>query len=84
MNILEEENHIKDGLSRIVVEIIKREWPQHWRDMLAELDTLSRQGVRRGLVHRQTLELPSGGVLAAALSVRQSVRCSCDEQSAPV
>ncbi|XP_063094880.1 exportin-5 isoform X2 [Cavia porcellus] len=44
MNILEEENHIKDGLSRIVVEIIKREWPQHWRDMLAELDTLSRQG----------------------------------------
>ncbi|XP_008827287.2 exportin-5 [Nannospalax galili] len=44
LNILEEENHIKDVLSRIVVEMIKREWPQHWPDMLMELDTLSRQG----------------------------------------
>lgn len=45
LSILEEENHIKDVLSRIVVEMIKREWPQHWPDMLMELDTLSRQGV---------------------------------------
>ena len=45
LNILEEENHIKDVLSRIVVEMIKREWPQHWPDMLVELDTLSKQGV---------------------------------------
>jgi len=44
LNILEEENHIKDVLSRIVVEMIKREWPQHWPDMLIELDTLSKQG----------------------------------------
>ncbi|XP_016046920.1 exportin-5 [Erinaceus europaeus] len=44
LNILEEENHIKDVLSRIVVEMIKREWPQHWNDMLVELDTLSKQG----------------------------------------
>ncbi|KAF4013420.1 hypothetical protein G4228_004859 [Cervus hanglu yarkandensis] len=44
LNILEEENHIKDVLSRIVVEMIKREWPQHWPDMLVELDTLSKQG----------------------------------------
>ncbi|XP_033000415.1 exportin-5 [Lacerta agilis] len=43
-NILEEESHIKDVLSRIVVEMIKREWPQHWPDMLNELDTLSKQG----------------------------------------
>ncbi|KAL8185702.1 UNVERIFIED_CONTAM: Exportin-5 [Gekko kuhli] len=42
-NILEEESHIKDVLSRIVVEMIKREWPQHWPDMLKELDTLSKQ-----------------------------------------
>lgn len=42
---MEEENHIKDVLSRIVVEMIKREWPQHWPDMLVELDTLSKQGV---------------------------------------
>ncbi|NWX23534.1 XPO5 protein, partial [Aegotheles bennettii] len=45
-SILEEESHIKDVLSRIVVEMIKREWPQHWPDMLKELDTLSKQGVR--------------------------------------
>ncbi|XP_032504416.1 exportin-5 isoform X3 [Phocoena sinus] len=44
LNILEEENHIKDVLSRIVVEMIKREWPQHWPDMLIELDILSKQG----------------------------------------
>nr|XP_056708505.1 exportin-5 [Euleptes europaea] len=43
-NILEEESHIKDVLSRIVVEMIKREWPQHWPDMLKELDALSKQG----------------------------------------
>uniref|UniRef100_A0A8C8RCI7 Exportin-5 n=1 Tax=Pelusios castaneus TaxID=367368 RepID=A0A8C8RCI7_9SAUR len=43
-NILEEESHIKDVLSRIVVEMIKREWPQHWPDMLTELDMLSKQG----------------------------------------
>lgn len=45
LNILEEENHIKDVLSQIVVEMIKREWPQHWPDMLVELDTLSKQGI---------------------------------------
>lgn len=43
LRILEEENHIKDVLSRIVVEMIKREWPQHWPGMLMELDTLSKQ-----------------------------------------
>lgn len=50
LRILEEENHIKDVLSRIVVEMIKREWPQHWPDMLMELDTLFRQGVWRTCV----------------------------------
>lgn len=43
--ILEEESHIKDGLSRIVVEMIKREWPQHWPDMLKEMEALTSQGV---------------------------------------
>ncbi|XP_069000739.1 exportin-5 isoform X1 [Embiotoca jacksoni] len=42
--ILEEESHIKDGLSRIVVEMIKREWPQHWPDMLKEMEALTNQG----------------------------------------
>ncbi|XP_040207688.1 exportin-5 isoform X2 [Rana temporaria] len=42
--ILEEEGHIKDVLARIVVEMIKREWPQHWPNMLSELDTLTKNG----------------------------------------
>ncbi|XP_062864939.1 exportin-5 [Trichomycterus rosablanca] len=42
--ILEEESHIKDALSRIVVEMIKREWPQHWPDMLKEMETLTSFG----------------------------------------
>lgn len=44
-SILDEESHIKDALSRIVVEMIKREWPQHWPDMLKEMETLTSQGV---------------------------------------
>ncbi|XP_054885590.1 exportin-5 [Poeciliopsis prolifica] len=43
-SILEEESHVKDALSRIVVEMIKREWPQHWPDMLKEMESLSGQG----------------------------------------
>ncbi|XP_072565537.1 exportin-5 isoform X1 [Paramormyrops kingsleyae] len=43
-SILEEESHIKDALSRIVVEMIKREWPQHWPDMLKELEALTNLG----------------------------------------
>ncbi|XP_068183178.1 exportin-5 [Antennarius striatus] len=44
LSILEEESHIKDGLSRIIVEMIKREWPQHWPDMLKEMEALTSQG----------------------------------------
>lgn len=44
-SILEEESHIKDVLSRIIVEMIKREWPQHWPDMLKEMEALTSQGV---------------------------------------
>uniref|UniRef100_A0A665TXL1 Exportin-5 n=1 Tax=Echeneis naucrates TaxID=173247 RepID=A0A665TXL1_ECHNA len=43
-SILEEESHIKDALSRITVEMIKREWPQHWPDMLKEMEALTSQG----------------------------------------
>uniref|UniRef100_A0A4W6DUN6 Exportin-5 n=1 Tax=Lates calcarifer TaxID=8187 RepID=A0A4W6DUN6_LATCA len=43
-SILEEESHIKDVLSRITVEMIKREWPQHWPDMLKEMEALTGQG----------------------------------------
>lgn len=43
LSIWEEENHIKDILCPNMVEMIKREWPQHWPGMLMELDTLSKQ-----------------------------------------
>uniref|UniRef100_A0A3Q2ZQC4 Exportin 5 n=1 Tax=Kryptolebias marmoratus TaxID=37003 RepID=A0A3Q2ZQC4_KRYMA len=43
-SILEEESHIKDALSRITVEMIKREWPQNWPDMLKEMEALTSQG----------------------------------------
>lgn len=39
-----EESHIKDVLSRITVEMIKREWPQNWPNMLKEMETLTSQG----------------------------------------
>ncbi|KAF3708207.1 Exportin-5 [Channa argus] len=43
-SILEEESHIKDALSRIIVEMIKREWPQNWPDMLKEMEALTSEG----------------------------------------
>uniref|UniRef100_A0A8C6KKZ2 Exportin 5 n=1 Tax=Nothobranchius furzeri TaxID=105023 RepID=A0A8C6KKZ2_NOTFU len=43
-SIMEEERHIKDGLSRIIVEMIKREWPQNWPDMLEEMEALTSRG----------------------------------------
>ncbi|CAH2256592.1 exportin-5 isoform X3 [Pelobates cultripes] len=42
--VLEEEAHIKDVFARIIVEMIKREWPQNWPDMLNELEALTKQG----------------------------------------
>lgn len=34
---ISEEPHMKDALSRVVVEMVKREWPQQWPGLLAEL-----------------------------------------------
>ncbi|CAB0035920.1 unnamed protein product [Trichogramma brassicae] len=43
-SLLQEENHIKDALSRIVVEMIKREWPQQWPNLLVELSEACTRG----------------------------------------
>ena len=43
-DMLVEQNHIKDGLARLVVELVKREWPQHWPSLLQELDSLCQKG----------------------------------------
>ena len=37
--------HIKDALSRIVVEMVKREWPQQWPTLLGELSSASEKGL---------------------------------------
>ena len=42
--ILQEQSHIKDALSRIIVEMIKREWPQQWPTLLAELSQVCTSG----------------------------------------
>eukprot|EP00095_Tigriopus_kingsejongensis_P004335 snap_masked-scaffold1460_size40381-processed-gene-0.0 protein:Tk04335 transcript:snap_masked-scaffold1460_size40381-processed-gene-0.0-mRNA-1 annotation:"PREDICTED: exportin-5" len=41
---LSEPTHIKHAVAKLVVEIIKREWPQHWPTLWAELDGLCQQG----------------------------------------
>ncbi|XP_052872202.1 exportin-5 [Anopheles cruzii] len=38
-------SHIKDGVSRIIVEMIKREWPQQWTTLLVELSDACSKGV---------------------------------------
>lgn len=46
-----EQSHIRDALSRIIVEMVKREWPQQWPTLLAELsDACSRGEVQTELV----------------------------------
>lgn len=37
-------SHIKNALSRIVVEMIKREWPQQWTSLLGELSEACSKG----------------------------------------
>ncbi|XP_055925366.1 exportin-5-like [Argiope bruennichi] len=42
--VLEEEMYIKDAMSRVIVELIKREWPQHWTSLMEELHNICRLG----------------------------------------
>ena len=38
------EQFLKDAISRIIVEMIKREWPQQWQSLLVELGDACRFG----------------------------------------
>lgn len=40
-----EQAHIKDALSRLLVEMVKREWPQQWPSLMDELHALCTMGV---------------------------------------
>ncbi|XP_067013098.1 exportin-5 [Anabrus simplex] len=42
--VAQEQTHIKDALSRVVVEMIKREWPQQWPNLLTELSDACKLG----------------------------------------
>lgn len=37
--------HLKEALSRLVVEITKREWPQKWGSLLPDLNSICALGV---------------------------------------
>ncbi|ESO90188.1 hypothetical protein LOTGIDRAFT_192362 [Lottia gigantea] len=43
-NIIEEELHVKDAISRIIVELMKREWPQNWPTLMTELHDAAQHG----------------------------------------
>ncbi|KAH6925470.1 hypothetical protein HPB50_005719 [Hyalomma asiaticum] len=40
-HLLVEQAHIKDALARLLVEMIKREWPQQWPLLMTELNALA-------------------------------------------
>ncbi|KAJ8309299.1 hypothetical protein KUTeg_014173 [Tegillarca granosa] len=44
IGIVDEQVHIKDGIARLTVEIIKREWPQLWTSLLKDLYDLCQMG----------------------------------------
>lgn len=39
-----DEPHMKDALSRVIVEMVKREWPQQWSSLLSELSAACQNG----------------------------------------
>lgn len=39
-----DEPHMKDALSRVIVEMVKREWPQQWSSLLDELSAACQRG----------------------------------------
>ncbi|KAL1122618.1 hypothetical protein AAG570_002945 [Ranatra chinensis] len=43
-SLLMEKAHMRDALSRVVVEMIKREWPQQWATLLVELNHCCQRG----------------------------------------
>nr|XP_027206686.1 LOW QUALITY PROTEIN: exportin-5-like [Penaeus vannamei] len=44
LDLLTEQLYVKDKVSRLVVEMMKREWPQQWPGLLDELHALSKRG----------------------------------------
>ncbi len=40
-----EPSHIKESIAKLVVELVKREWPQNWGSLLVELGEIQSIGV---------------------------------------
>lgn len=75
LDLLEEEMHIKDAVSRIVVEMIKREWPQQWPSLMEELDVLCTMGVSLSCSHHPLVTHMLMRTLPSSSQLRQSWCC---------
>ena len=49
--------YIKDGIARLVVEMVKREWPQQWPNFLQELTDLAQVGQEYQIEVNQSIHL---------------------------
>ncbi|KAJ8309385.1 LOW QUALITY PROTEIN: hypothetical protein KUTeg_014259 [Tegillarca granosa] len=77
IGIVDEQVHIKDGIARLTVEIIKREWPQLWTSLLKDLYDLCQMGVMLSMILcNYSL---SGRPVGRSQSVSQSVSQSIDQ-----
>ena len=45
-SLLDESAYIKDAIAKLTVEIMKREWPQNWPDVIQSLSEISQKGVK--------------------------------------
>ncbi|CAG0891346.1 unnamed protein product [Darwinula stevensoni] len=71
----EQKLFIKDSLSRLLVEMAKREWPQQWPTMLSELSSICSLGARQmELVLRFFLRLVEDVALFQTLEAAQRRR----------
>lgn len=42
--------YIKDGIARIFTEVVKREWPQQWPDLIPTLSDICSRSVRMRVI----------------------------------
>jgi len=62
-NILEEQIHIKDAASRIIVELVKRDWPQLWQSLQKDLYDLCQLGVSNPVFRTTKVVSPDDVIL---------------------
>ncbi|CAG2062987.1 unnamed protein product, partial [Timema podura] len=70
---LQEHNHIKDALSRVIVEMVKREWPQQWSTLLSELSEACTCGETQTEIGSAYIPASSGGCCPFTGKYRTSI-----------